>query len=343
MQSHPENRFAFLDSIRGIAAFFVLFQHAYEHFFTENVREIGHSVFHFGQAGVAAFFLVSGFIIPYTLERSGSLVQFLSNRIFRIYPLYLLVILIQLGLLWLGLDKVAYDVSISRILATHVFFVQEYLPEASPWSVNLVTGSWTLFIEAIWYFLMAGVFYFRISHRATMAIAIGTFAFLIVASYALDIRFPLGRIGMLFNCFLGLHTFRWSRSQISGGQFLAFGIPSLVLVFTGLLLSYGYYYSEHFSAGCLFSSWFSAYALFGLFIYFKRTGISFLDSGLGGLGRISYSVYLSHFTFLILMDYFFGITSVAFAATILSTLVFSAFSYRLVEKPGIDFGKRFWK
>src|SRR4051794_26399249 len=51
--------------------------------------------FNAGLLGVALFFLVSGFVIPFSLDR-GSLSRFVIRRIFRLYPVYWL----SLALLW---------------------------------------------------------------------------------------------------------------------------------------------------------------------------------------------------------------------------------------------------
>ena len=45
------------------------------------------------------FFLVSGYIVPASLERKGSVRGFWVSRVFRLYPLYL-VALVTAILLW---------------------------------------------------------------------------------------------------------------------------------------------------------------------------------------------------------------------------------------------------
>ncbi|MCH4538655.1 acyltransferase family protein [Ochrobactrum sp. A-1] len=46
-----------------------------------------HRFFDWGPLGMALFFLVSGFVIPYSLEKASRL-QFIVGRLFRIVPLY---------------------------------------------------------------------------------------------------------------------------------------------------------------------------------------------------------------------------------------------------------------
>ena len=45
-----------------------------------------------GNYGVFVFFIISGFIVPASLERKGSVRTFWVSRLFRLYPLYLFAI-----------------------------------------------------------------------------------------------------------------------------------------------------------------------------------------------------------------------------------------------------------
>ena len=52
-----------------------------------------------GDYGVFVFFIISGYIVPASLERRGSVRAFWVSRIFRLYPLYLLAVGLAV-LLW---------------------------------------------------------------------------------------------------------------------------------------------------------------------------------------------------------------------------------------------------
>ena len=79
-------RYEFLDAIRGLAAVLVAVQHGSEMLQLPLGRS--GAVLNLGETGVVAFFLVSGFIIPRSLERHGSLKAFWVGRAFRLYPAY---------------------------------------------------------------------------------------------------------------------------------------------------------------------------------------------------------------------------------------------------------------
>src|SRR5687768_1383217 len=70
---HPlPARLDFLDGLRGIAALAVVFSHAC-HEISPAFRTYVEPYFFLGNWGVVLFFLCSGFILPVSLERYGSL------------------------------------------------------------------------------------------------------------------------------------------------------------------------------------------------------------------------------------------------------------------------------
>ena len=78
-----------LDALRGIAAMAVV---AY-HYTTHYANQIGHMTplrfgFPAGNYGVHLFFLISGFVIFMTLERTRNAMDFVVSRFSRLYPAY---------------------------------------------------------------------------------------------------------------------------------------------------------------------------------------------------------------------------------------------------------------
>jgi peptidoglycan/LPS O-acetylase OafA/YrhL len=90
------SRLAWLDALRGIGALAVVG----EHLTTWAMPWLRPTSFNLGTYGVLVFFLVSGYIIPASLERRGDVRAFWIGRIFRLYPLYLAVIGLVLALAW---------------------------------------------------------------------------------------------------------------------------------------------------------------------------------------------------------------------------------------------------
>ena len=84
-------RLAWLDVLRGLAALAVVFDHT-SYYALQHVRHIVYQWFDPGNYGVFVFFIISGYIVPASLERKGSVRTFWVSRLFRLYPLYLLAV-----------------------------------------------------------------------------------------------------------------------------------------------------------------------------------------------------------------------------------------------------------
>ncbi|MEV0900633.1 acyltransferase [Actinoplanes sp. NPDC049802] len=84
-------RMAWLDGLRAVAVLLVVYAHLTRFVFTD-LRAVTGEWLHAGTAGVMLFFLVSGYIIPASLERRGDLRAFWRSRARRLLPLYLAVI-----------------------------------------------------------------------------------------------------------------------------------------------------------------------------------------------------------------------------------------------------------
>ena len=93
------SRLAWLDALRGFAALCVVFDHG-STLLLLPARSFLYQWFNFGEYGVFVFFLVSGYIIPASLERKGSLRAFLTSRGFWLYPMYAAAIVLAAIAYW---------------------------------------------------------------------------------------------------------------------------------------------------------------------------------------------------------------------------------------------------
>lgn len=160
-------RLGWLDALRGLAALTVVFHHASARF-TPGFHEAMMRWFDPGMAGVLVFFLVSGYIVPASLERTGSLRRFWISRVFRIYPLLLTALGILLLLQVTGVPQfsaglgTAYDPVTTAV--AHLTMLQDLL--AMP---NALTVLWTLSYEMSFYLLVCALYSVRQHHRSSAA------------------------------------------------------------------------------------------------------------------------------------------------------------------------------
>lgn len=172
------SRLRWLDALRGIAVLFVVFEHLSFTEFTA-VRAAINPWFSPGLYGVLVFFLVSGYIVPASLERRGSVRRFWVSRVFRLYPLFLVAVAIKILLasLHLAINTVT-DVGASA--AGHVLMLQDLLGVT-----NMINVLWTLSFEMAFYLLLTFLFVAGV-HRRSASVATGFAA----ASLALGAILP---------------------------------------------------------------------------------------------------------------------------------------------------------
>src|SRR6201995_2211060 len=85
------SRRAWLDALRGFAALCVVFDHG-STLLLLPVRSFLYQWLDLGQYGVFVFFLVSGYVVPASLERKGSVRGFWMSRAFRLYPMFVVAV-----------------------------------------------------------------------------------------------------------------------------------------------------------------------------------------------------------------------------------------------------------
>jgi len=166
------SRLAWLDVLRGLAALAVVFNH-FGYFLPSGVKNPVYQWINPGDYGVFVFFLISGYIVPASLERKGSVRTFWVSRLFRLYPLYLLAVAIAVTLYMVhvgGLRGEGADPEtsvLSQMLMMSNVLAGENLP-------NVV---WSLSYEMIFYLLLTALFMARVHRRSSRyALAFGAAA-----------------------------------------------------------------------------------------------------------------------------------------------------------------------
>jgi peptidoglycan/LPS O-acetylase OafA/YrhL len=152
-------RIAFLDYLRVFAFGSVVIGHKFwEQFVSASEDPNIHATIRFflhaiaplfwgGGAGVVVFFLISGYIITHILQYEDTK-DFLIKRAFRIYPLYVAAVLIELTMSHF-LDGAPYPEA--RILIPRVLLIGDFF--GTPYA--LANVEWTLRIEIVFYAIMA--------------------------------------------------------------------------------------------------------------------------------------------------------------------------------------------
>jgi peptidoglycan/LPS O-acetylase OafA/YrhL len=345
----PKPRVVFLDVIRGLAALFVLLQHTNE-VVSHQFLFWSFRWFNAGRMGVAAFFLVSGFVIPFSLERVNSLKSFWVSRLFRLYPLYWFSLLVVVIFHFCGSHAFTegFESHWKTVVLYNVTMFQEFL--GKPHAVGLY---WTLTLEMIFYIAFSVLFAFGVNKRSLLWAWIGLGLLVLIGladrngiERGMHHKLPVARFALLVIALIGTVIFRFHNGLVSKRQLGWLAVGAVVALAIAMRLSFRSPFTtsdteEEWSAMSMFSSYAAAGVLFAVVYLFRDKQFPFF---LRWLGTISYSVYLLHYpTWLLLMKIphdgypqgFIWIFTVLSATCVVASL-----TYLFVEEPAIELGKR---
>lgn len=333
-------RIEFIDYTRGIAAVVVLYSHALETF-VPNWKET-FEWFNLGQVGVVAFFLVSGYIIPYSMDKAKNIKQFIVGRVTRIYPLYIFVSLVTATAFTTGFYHSPLEVketSVPLLIFSHMLFIQDIILGQNA-IINFAPGNWTLLIEGIWYafFVFLCVFHFQKNIKKVILYFNLFLLFLVIISVVSDFRLPYGRLCLISVCLIGYLLYTFHKQELSSKEFLAYIIGSLVVLYISLSVTFGYFANDTFPLTCVLTSWTTGFIMFFIFAWFPVKN-SFFSKTLSALGTISYSLYLVHPNILYSLSYLIRDFNIVLILIIclLASVGISILTYNLIEKPSIRF------
>lgn len=161
-------RLGWLDALRGIAALVVVFDHSSYSFMAELRGELMPE-FNTSRYGVMVFFLVSGYIIPASLERRGCVRTFWIGRVSRIYPLWgaTVAALIVADASGVAQMRDFGGQNVVTVAVAHVTLLQEL--SGTP---NLLLVLWTLSYEMAFYLLVVALFTLRLHRRSSLVAAV---------------------------------------------------------------------------------------------------------------------------------------------------------------------------
>lgn len=340
----------FIDSLRGIAVLLVITVHVSQH--VNGLPIIFEKLLSQGSRGVILFYIASAFTLFLSLSKRNKegISNYYTRRLFRIAPLYFVSILAYLlinGLgprYWLG-D--AESVSSANIIS-HFLFINGF----NPYWINSILGvEWSIAVEMLFYLIVPFLFIKIRNFRQAMM-------FLFFASLInFFFKFIFSKINpindnTLWNNYLNL----WFPEQLPvfALGFILFFLwndkrnlnihtgKELIILITLLIVCSVLSILNH-SITFLFGVFFLAFSYY--LSSFKPK--LFVNKIFVFFGKISYSIYLTHFLIIQLVHKFLvGHISnplVQLGVTLLLSLLFivaiSIMTYRYIELPGIYLGK----
>lgn len=298
--ANSKNRYAFADSLRGIAALWVVLYHLFHgnhvQVLSNNIGSVLTAVlFEYGNLGVPIFFVLSGFVMAVTTSskqmHASQCINFMIRRLVRLTPPYYFSILLSVLLLWVKYKTVDSSTPLPDVSAivAHMFYLQEFFNFKE---INVIY--WTLCFEIQFY----------IAFTLLIFIA-GKFKPLSFANYIVLIVFTL--VGLLWLISEDVKSFYQTniyRNTLFLPYWYAFSVGALVgwtlekthylfksyvIFFFISLMVYG------LKSGDLFALTAGLTATLLLLAHmFNKMGVWLNINPLQKLGLISYSLYLIH-------------------------------------------------
>lgn len=323
-------RIHWLDTARGIAALSVLFHHYMFFYIPRAVGEASRFLYgqvDFGRVGVALFFAVSGYIIPKTLWNYKKLAvptwQFMVRRFFRLYPAYIVSLLLAIAMGSYGW---------MRVLA-HLTMVQEFFGQK-----NIVGVYWTLHAEIAFYCICAvlyayGIIACRWSARICFYLSILLSLLMATAGCLLHRDLPVNLPSALSVMFLAYMLLQKEEGFIGNSVTILHVLGFGVTIFIVSYIAYGTVPSK---SGWTWNA--ISYSIgFGVFLVLLEKKIALRSFSF--VGDMSYSIYLFHW---LVVKFFAGEREVISGAQLLlsicTTFLIAFLSYRLLERPFITIG-----
>ncbi|MFA6062356.1 MAG: acyltransferase [Gallionella sp.] len=313
-----EDRLISIDSLRGLAASAVLWFHLTNTVNNYPISQILRDSGSYGWIGVDVFFVISGFIIPYSLWCGNFVFRdhwraFFLKRILRIEPTYLISIIFTICLALVSnaiLAKSVYTFDTAQ-LAAHFLYLNALL--GYEW-INPVY--WTLAIEFQYYILIGFIYKALQSKNGRFFLLLGAF---LLAYFIRDANFIFKFSGLFL---MGIFVFLFHIKAIGNTEFACLFGGSLVLSLINLDMAATF-------AG-LTTSFFILYVRFPEFKF------------LTFFGMISYSLYLFHYPIVEkLMRYgkYLGMGTLdqilVSIITLFVSILVATFFYKFVEKPSM--------
>jgi peptidoglycan/LPS O-acetylase OafA/YrhL len=328
-------RYEELDCLRGLAALaVVLFHFTYGYDFGLKIMSENKFYFKYGNLGVQMFFLISGFVIFMTLEKTKKAKDFLVSRFSRLYPAYWASIITTIVVT--TLLSVPWQKGMFEFMQVAVNFTMFQF-----WfKIKDVDGAyWTLAVELTFYAIMFFIFLIKkikyITWICLLWLALSVCFTAIEIPYGKYIKAIL--ILQFAPLFVGGIVFYLLKSKPKN-VFLHMLVFSSLSTECYLL----YQLNSDFIVYCIVASF---YVIFYLFIYDKLEFIS--NKILVFLGSISYSLYLIHENIGLGLIYWLkkivDVQLFYVSITLIIVMIIASCITFFIEKPAMNWIRNYYK
>ncbi|WP_347052908.1 acyltransferase family protein [Flavobacterium olei] len=335
-----KNNFHFL---RFLFATLVVISHAYvlSGSTEENVaiNKLSNGQLSFSQIGLSGFFIISGYFIFQSIERSATLLRYYKNRFLRLFPGLAVVLILSLLL-----SSIIYE---NKIPFANNSEVYTYIPynlslygfQSSIKGVfdtntyHSINGSlWTLRYEFTFYLLLSLLFRIRNSKRLVINLLCLFFLlFNILYNFYLFRYGNSSFLNLLGVHFLNFGTFFLAGSLLAAIKFETFKYKNIIVLISFCVLLISLYYNYYDNIKHV--------ALPFLILSLGFVAIKGIEN-FGKLGDASYGIYIYSFPIQQTLVWFYKMNTYnLMICSIVLSIAFGFLSWHLIEKKMLHYKK----
>jgi len=284
-----DKRIHFLDGIRGLAILLVVLFHTFSAHSDvlpyEEYKDI--IIFKYGFLGVQLFFLLSGFVILMTLEKSKSFWNFIYKRWLRLFPAMLIVSVLLYLIVSFLFPRKTEQPNIYSLIPGLLFIEPGIIGSVLKTNIIVLEQSfWSLYIEMKFY-IVIGICYFMFGRKKALLCLILLFSYSL-----LNTIYPLHHFNYTL---LVLSCFGWF---VSGCLAYIYYIEKrkrylFFSIIMGLLTLYTTYKLRQASLD-YFLTGIVVISIFYITVCYEKSRFILANRFFLFLGFISYPLYLIH-------------------------------------------------
>jgi len=341
-----------LDYLRGIMAVSVMLYH----YFSWSFGTLGSETL-LGKLGIYAvsiFYILSGLSLAIVYDKRINNVSdvgtFFIKRLFRIFPLFWLVVTASIVLKYLSsqVGNSEFDVTVYTVFLNYSLLFGFFEPTA-----YLSTGAWSIGNEMVFYLILPFVFFLNNKNKLILP-------FVILCSFAIGLFFSfelldpekplteqwsiyINPFNQIFLFMAGVAIGKWGNRISNISDSLAWSLIGLTL----LLFVFWPAQGDKIQIITGIERWLYSFlsVLLVLIVYVLNPKLSsWRHKVFSFLGQGCYSIYLIHPIVSMPIVYVFSIIGLgnlpAYTLSFILTLVFSWFSFKYIESPMMKYGKK---
>ena len=329
------------DFLRFLFALLVVISHAYPLSGSNETKQwiykITNSQIVLAQIGLSGFFIISGYFIYQSLERSQNLKDYFRNRFLRLFPALFFVLLFSVLL-----SPFVYEGNIAFFKNKEVY---TYLPnnltlygfqsgikgifDSNPY--HAINGSlWTIRYEFTLYIALAALFFIKKKREVKIILLSVMFVFMFcLYNFCLDKFGQSSLVGFLGVHVLNLGTFFMAGSLLAALKLESLKFKQIILCITIVILG--------------FSIYFNLYDLFKhIVLPFFVLLVGFtpikLVKDFAKFGDPSYGIYIYSFPIQQSLVYFFNLNIVNLIInSVLISIIFGYLSWYCIENKALKY------